>query len=414
MRVVVALGGNALLERGERPDAVIQRRHVRQAAAALAPLAADHQLVLCHGNGPQVGVLALESQADTSLSRPYPLDVLVAQTQGMIGYWLVQELRNAGVAQRAACVISQTVVDPSDPAFGKPTKFIGPSYDQGEAQALAARLGWTIAADGPRWRRVVASPRPLGLVEIETVRALADADVLVVCGGGGGVPVAQSNAGELTGVEAVVDKDLTAAELAITLKADRLLVLTDVPAIIRGYGTPDAQPIQAIDTDALSAMTFPAGSMGPKVEACIRFVRASGQPAAIGALTDAADILAGRAGPRSAPRSPRDGAWRRMGCAAPNRGSGLGDGPARHWLREVCPPCGRSEGVCEVLCLVRHMLVSEFHDAHRVSGRAVVGDDALAHPQVPAAEDPQDGEVPGGRVAAALRSNRRAAPESFT
>jgi carbamate kinase len=296
MRVVVALGGNALLERDERPDAVIQRRHVRQAAAALAPLAPDHQLVLCHGNGPQVGLLALESQSDTSLSRPYPLDVLVAQTQGMIGYWLVQELRNAGVAQRAACVLSQTVVDASDPAFGHPTKFIGASYDKGEAQALAARLGWTVAADGAHWRRVVASPRPLGLVEIETVRSLADAGVLVVCGGGGGVPVVRSDSGGLTGVEAVVDKDLTSAELAITLKADRLLVLTDVPAIIRDYGTPGAQPIRAIDTDSLSAMTFPAGSMGPKVEACIRFARASGQPAAIGALTDAVDILAGRAG----------------------------------------------------------------------------------------------------------------------
>ena len=307
MRVVVALGGNALLERGEPPDAAIQQHHVRQAAAALAPLAADHQLVLCHGNGPQVGVLALESQSDTSLSRPYPLDVLVAQTQGMIGYWLVQELRNAGVAQRAACVVSQTVVDPADPAFGHPTKFIGASYDQGEAQALAARLGWTIAADGPRWRRVVASPRPLGLAEVETVRSLTDAGVLVVCGGGGGIPVVRSEAGELTGVEAVVDKDLTSAELAITLKADRLLVLTDVPAVIRGYGTPDARPIQVIDTDALSAMTFPAGSMGPKVEACIRFVRATGQPAAIGALADAAGILAGRAGTTISPTRPSPG-----------------------------------------------------------------------------------------------------------
>jgi carbamate kinase len=301
MRVVVALGGNALLERGERPDAVIQRRHVRQAAVALAPLAAGHQLVLCHGNGPQVGVLALESQADTSLSRPYPLDVLVAQTQGMIGYWIVQEFRSAGVGQQVVCVISQTVVDPSDPAFGHPTKFIGASYGKDEAQALAARLGWAIAADGPRWRHVVASPRPLGLVEIDTVRALADAGVLVVCGGGGGVPVARSPAGELTGVEAVVDKDLTAADLAITLKADRLLVLTDVPAIIRGYGTPDAQPIAAIGAGALAAMTFPAGSMGPKVEACLRFVTVTGQQAAIGALTDAADILAGRAGTTISP-----------------------------------------------------------------------------------------------------------------
>jgi carbamate kinase len=296
MRVVVALGGNALLERDERPDAVIQRRHVRQAAAALVPLAAGHQLVLCHGNGPQVGVLALESQADTNLSRPYPLDVLVAQTQGMIGYWLVQELGNAGVAQRAVCVLSQTVVDRSDPAFGHPTKFIGTGYDERQARTLAVSLGWAVAADGPRWRRVVASPRPRGLVEIETVRSLADAGALVVCGGGGGVPVIRSAAGELTGVEAVVDKDLTAAELAITLQADRLLVLTDVPAIIRGYGTPDAQPIHAIDTAALSAMAFPAGSMGPKVDACIRFVTATGRPAAIGALADAAAILAGRAG----------------------------------------------------------------------------------------------------------------------
>ena len=296
MRIVVALGGNALLERGEPPDAVIQRRHVRQAAAALAPLAAGHQLVLCHGNGPQVGVLALESQSDLSLSRPYPLDVLVAQTQGMIGYWLVQELRNAGAAQPAACVLSQVIVDPADPAFGHPAKFIGAGYTEDEARALAARLGWTIAADGPRWRRVVASPRPRGLIEIDTIRSLADAGVLVVCGGGGGVPVARSADGQLTGVEAVVDKDLTAAELAVTLKADRLLVLTDVPAVIRGFGTPGARQIRAIDAGALSAMTFPAGSMGPKVEACIRFVRATGRPAAIGALTDATAILGGRAG----------------------------------------------------------------------------------------------------------------------
>jgi carbamate kinase len=296
VRVVVALGGNALLERDERPDAVVQRRHVQQASAALAPLAAGHQIVLCHGNGPQVGVLALESQADTSLSQPYPLDVLVAQTQGMIGYWLVQELGNAGVAQRVVCVLSQTVVDPADPAFGHPTKFIGASYGQDEAQTLAARLGWTIAADGAHWRRVVASPTPLGLVEIETVRSLAESGALVVCGGGGGIPVIQSDTGQFTGVEAVVDKDLTAAELAITLKADRLLVLTDVPAVIRDYGRPDAQPIHAIDTDALSQLRFPAGSMGPKVQACIRFVRATGQSAAIGALSDAADILAGRAG----------------------------------------------------------------------------------------------------------------------
>ncbi len=296
MRIVVALGGNALLRRGERPDAAPQRRHVAEAAAALAPLAADHQLLICHGNGPQVGVLALESQADTELSEPFPLDVLGAQTQGMIGYWLVQELRNAGVARPLAAVVSQTLVDPADPAFGHPAKFIGPVYDEPAARAAAARLGWSVAADGPKWRRVVPSPRPLGLVEIDTIRALADAGTLVVCGGGGGIPVSRGADGRLSGVEAVVDKDLTSAALAISLAADRLLVLTDVPAVMRDFGTPSATAIRTIDAAALDGLSFPAGSMGPKIAACAQFARATGHPAAIGALGDAAAILAGQAG----------------------------------------------------------------------------------------------------------------------
>jgi carbamate kinase len=296
MRIVVALGGNALLERGERPDAAIQRRHVRRAAQALAPLAAEHQLVVCHGNGPQVGVLALESAADTALSEPYPLDVLGAETQGMIGYWLAQELGSAGVTRSVVAVLTQTVVRATDPAFGSPTKFIGPVYDRGEAEAIATRHGWTVARDGERWRRVVPSPQPQRIVEIETIRTLVDAGSIVVCGGGGGIPVVDSGTGGLSGVDAVVDKDLTAAVLALTLAADRLLVLTDVPAVLRDYQTPAATPIAAIDIEELSGIGFPAGSMGPKIETCVRFVRESGHPAAIGALADAAAVLAGRAG----------------------------------------------------------------------------------------------------------------------
>ncbi len=296
MRIVVALGGNALLRRGERPDAASQRHHVAEAAATLAPLTANHGLLICHGNGPQVGVLALESQADTELSEPFPLDVLGAQTQGMIGYWLVQELRNAGVTRPLAALVSQTLVDPADPAFGHPAKFIGPVYDEAAARAAAARLGWSVAADGPKWRRVVPSPRPLGLVEIDTIRALADAGTLVVCGGGGGIPVSRGADGRLSGVEAVVDKDLTAAALAISLAADRLLVLTDVPAVMRDFGTPGATPIRTIDAAALDGLSFPAGSMGPKIAACAQFARATGHPAAIGALGDVAAILSGGAG----------------------------------------------------------------------------------------------------------------------
>jgi len=296
VRIVIAVGGNALLERGEKPDATVQRRHVRRAARSLAPLTADHQLIVCHGNGPQIGLLAGESQSDPKLSRPYPLDVLGAQTQGMIGYWLVQELADAGVRKPVVALITQTVVDPDDPAFAGPTKFIGAGYTREQADEVAARYGWTMAADGDRWRQVVPSPAPLRIVEEDTVRLLVDRDVLVVCAGGGGAPVAEDDIGRLRGVPAVVDKDMTAALLALALGADRLLVLTDVPAIIHGYGTSGARPIRAVDADTLAGMSFPDGSMGPKVDACVWFARASGHPAAVGALADAAEILAGRTG----------------------------------------------------------------------------------------------------------------------
>lgn len=296
MRIVIALGGNALLRRGERPDAAIQHGHVRRAAQSLAPLAAEHQLIVCHGNGPQVGLLARESETDPDLSQPYPLDVLGAQTQGMIGYWLAQELANAGVTKPVLALVNQTVVDPDDAAFAAPTKFIGASYTHKEAEEATTRYGWTMAVDGDRWRRVVPSPEPLRVVEQETIRTLVDRDVLVVCGGGGGAPVTEDHIGRLTGVEAVVDKDMTAAQLALALAADRLILLTDVPAIMRGYRTPRAEPIRAIDAETLAELPFPDGSMGPKVDACVWFTRASGHPAAIGALASAADVFAGHAG----------------------------------------------------------------------------------------------------------------------
>jgi carbamate kinase len=293
---MVALGGNALLQRGERPDALIQRHHIRAAAEALAPLAVEHQLVLCHGNGPQIGLLALESDADQSLSAPYPLDALGAQTQGMIGYWLAQELRNAGVGRPVATIVTQTVVDAADPAFAAPAKFIGAVYGRAEADRLGTDRGWRIAADGAGWRRVVASPEPQRILEETAIRQLLDAGILVICGGGGGVPVIQDGSGRFTGIEAVVDKDLTAATIAVTMHADRLLLLTDVPAVMRDFGTPEARALESVSVADVAGLHLPAGSMGPKVQACVRFTSATGQPASIGALTDAAAVLSGAAG----------------------------------------------------------------------------------------------------------------------
>lgn len=305
MLIMVALGGNALLERGEKPDAALQRRHVRRAAEALAPLAAEYGLIICHGNGPQVGVLALESEADTSLTKPYPLDLLGAQTQGMIGYWLAQELRNSGVARPIVAVITQTLVDAADPAFSTPTKFIGPVYRHHHATRLAEHHGWTIAADGPAWRRVVPSPQPQRIIEQAAIRQLLHGGAVVVCGGGGGAPVIEEDSGELTGVDAVVDKDFTAALIAVHMAADRLLLLTDVPAVMCDFGTPRAAAIDHLDLDQIAEFDLPAGSMGPKLEACARFTAATGRPSAVGALADAAAVLAGTAGTTiSAARQP--------------------------------------------------------------------------------------------------------------
>jgi carbamate kinase len=296
MRVVIALGGNALLERGEKPDADIQDRHVVRAVSALAPLARHDQLVITHGNGPQVGVLALESAGDPALSQPYPFDVLGAQTQGMIGYWLVQALSDALPDKRACCLLCRTVVHADDPAFSNPTKFVGPVYDEAQARRLAAARGWAIGQDGQAWRRVVPSPEPLQVVESETIVQLAGPGTIVVCCGGGGIPVVRDESGTLHGVEAVVDKDLTASLLARVLAADALVILTDVDAVEDGYGTPQARPIRHATPSDLRARSFPAGSMGPKIEAACRFVEATGGMAAIGRLDDAEALLDRKAG----------------------------------------------------------------------------------------------------------------------
>ena len=264
MRVVAALGGNALLERGEKPDADIQESHVQQAVDALAPLARVQDLVVTHGNGPQVGMLALESARDPALTHPYSLDVLGAQTEGMIGYWLARALRGAAPGRPAGCLVGQTKVDPDDPAFTRPTKFVGPVYQEKEALDLAAERGWVVRLDGAAWCRVVPSPEPLELVELPLIRVLLEAGALVVCAGGGGIPVVANASGALRGVEAVVDKDLTAALLARAVDADALLLLTDVDAVTDGFGTPDARPIRHATPSEFAGPLVPGRLDGPE------------------------------------------------------------------------------------------------------------------------------------------------------
>jgi carbamate kinase len=302
MRMVIALGGNALLRRGERPSVEAQRRNLHPAMRDLAQLAAQHEIVLTHGNGPQVGLLAL--QAESGSDTPLPLDVLGAQTQGMIGYLIEDELRDhLEGAREVATLLTQVVVDVSDPAFSNPSKPIGPVWTESVARRIASERGWSIASDGEYWRRVVPSPEPRRILEIGAVRLLLEAGVVVICAGGGGVPVVADPSGGWHGVEAVVDKDLSAALLADQLDADSLLLLTDVDAVYRDWGTAHAQPIRVTTAAEMRSLSFAAGSMGPKVEAACRFV--SGvrsdehippRVARIGALADAARLIAGDTG----------------------------------------------------------------------------------------------------------------------
>lgn len=295
MRVVVALGGNALLRRGELPTEAAQRARVSAAAAITAVLAHDHEVILTHGNGPQVGLLALEAEAYGEIEA-YGLDVLNAESQAMIGYLLETALRSHLPAREIATVLTQVEVAPTDPALTAPTKFIGPVYTQPHAERLRLARGWDVAPDGPHWRRVVPSPTPQRVLQMETIDRLVSAGALVICGGGGGVPVTIAADGTVSGVEGVVDKDLTAALIAHHLRADALLLLTDVPAVATDWGTPRARNIRAAPPGVLRAQRFAPGSMGPKVEAACRFVEGGGGLAAIGALADASLLLRGEAG----------------------------------------------------------------------------------------------------------------------
>ena len=301
MRVVVALGGNALLRRGEPMDAAVQVRNARRAAVAVAALARDHDVVVTHGNGPQVGLLALQAEAYRE-GPAVPLDMLGAQSEGMIGYLLDRELVGLLPHRQIATLLTQTVVADDDPAFAAPTKPIGPVYPRSRGEQLAAERGWTMHPDGDGLRRVVPSPPPLDIVEIPTLRILVDHGVLVVCTGGGGVPVALEPDLHLRGVEAVVDKDAASALLAQRLQADVLLLLTDVDAVYRDW--PDRRdPIGRTTPAEIESLSLAPGSMGPKVAAACAFAR-SGGVSAIGALDQAVDLLEGRAGTRVAMPDP--------------------------------------------------------------------------------------------------------------
>ena len=296
MRIVIALGGNALLHRGEALSAENQRTNVKIAAAALAPLALEHQLVITHGNGPQVGLLALQYSAHKE-GVHYPLDVLDAESEGMIGYLVEQELSNLLPAgHRCATLLTQTEVDPNDPAFQNPTKPIGPVYDRTEAQRLAVQRGWSIAPDGEFFRRVVPSPRPRQILEMGVIELLVERQVTVICAGGGGIPVVRRKDGQIIGVEAVIDKDFASALLARELGADALVMLTDVEAVYQGWGEADARALRRVSAGELRQLKFVPGSMGPKVAAACEFVEQAGGLAGIGQLKDASALLSGEAG----------------------------------------------------------------------------------------------------------------------
>lgn len=296
MRVVIALGGNALLHRGEPLTAENQRHNVRIAAEALAPIAREHELVISHGNGPQVGLLALQGAAYKP-EEAYPLDILDAETEGMIGYLIEQELMNLLPAdRRSATLLTQIEVDPNDPAFRAPTKPIGPVYSEEVAREMARQRGWSIARDGERYRRVVASPRPKRIFEQSVIELLVSQGVIVICAGGGGIPTVRREDDTLVGVEAVIDKDFASSLLARELKADAFLMLTDVEAVWKDWGEPQAHPIRRISAQIIGGYSFAPGSMGPKVEAACEFVEQTGAIAGIGQLRDAYAILKGEAG----------------------------------------------------------------------------------------------------------------------
>jgi carbamate kinase len=305
---VAAVGGNALLRRGEPLTPEAQDRNARAAGQALGPLARSHRLVITHGNGPQVGLLALES-GTAGASPAFPLDILGAESQGMVGYLLELALRNELPGRSVTTVLGQVLVSAADPAFERPTKPIGPFYSRAECDGLATAKGWAFGFEGDRGRRLVPSPEPIEILELDAIRALVAASVVTISAGGGGVPVVRESSGRLVGAEAVIDKDLTASLLAMELNADALLLLTDVPAVKERWGDPASRAIREAHPAAMRSYEFAPGSMGPKVEAAVRFAEATGRTAAIGALEAASAILAGEAGTRISPDEPGTTFW---------------------------------------------------------------------------------------------------------
>jgi len=303
MLILIALGGNALLRRGERMDAGVMEENVKHAVAALAPLAKDNQLLITHGNGPQIGLLAMQSAAYAGAT-PYPMDVLGAETEGMIGYLIARELHNQIPERNIATLLTQTIVNTGDPAYECPVKFVGPVFTQQQAKQIEAERHWTFKLDGDHYRRVVPSPEPCRILETPVIRQLIHEGVIVVCAGGGGIPVTLDQHGKLQGAEVVVDKDLASAWLAMELQADVLMMLTDVDGVYADWGTPQQRLLRNVIVDELEQFPFPAGSMGPKIEAASRFVSCEGGIAFIGRLEDADKFLDHKAGTRISLRKP--------------------------------------------------------------------------------------------------------------
>ena len=295
LRLVVALGGNALLRRGEPPTIEIQRRNARLAAEALAPLTKSHDLVITHGNGPQIGLLALQQETDVS-QRRMPLDVLGAESEGLIGYLLELELRRALPVREIATLLTFVQIDSQDEELDRPSKPIGPVYGAKEWKQIAQDTGWQFARDGAGWRRVVPSPAPVRILQQDIIARLLDQGTIPICAGGGGVPVAIDGSEGPVGVEAVIDKDWTSARLAADLRADMLVMLTDVDAVYLDWGRPNAVPLGSISADQAEELDLPDGTIGPKVAAALWFVKAGGRTAAIGSLSAASDIVNGNAG----------------------------------------------------------------------------------------------------------------------
>jgi carbamate kinase len=298
VRIVIALGGNALLRRSDPMTTEVQRKNIEIAARAIVPLTAEHSIVVVHGNGPQVGLLSLQADAYHG-AEPYPLDVLDAGTQGMIGYLIQQELRSLLPLEcQVTALLTMILVDPDDPAFGNPTKFVGPVYPKQDADKLASEKGWTFRQDGDKWRRVVPSPEPRTILEIQPITWLLDRGAVVICAGGGGIPTMHPGAGgdAIIGVEAVIDKDLAGELLARDVGADLFLMATDVDGVYLDWGTPQARRLGQVSASDLADHSFAAGSMGPKVKAAVNFAGKTGKRAAIGALDDITAIVAGTAG----------------------------------------------------------------------------------------------------------------------